>query len=51
MSTKLYVGNLSETVKEKALRDVFQAFGDVSEVAILRGYGFVVSVHPLWEGQ
>ena len=44
MSTKLYVGNLPEEAKEKDLRDLFQSFGDVSEVAILRGYGFVVSI-------
>ena len=44
MATKLYVGNLPDEAKEKDLRDLFQAFGDVSEVAILRGYGFVVSL-------
>ena len=43
MSTKLYVGNLPEISKEKDIRDLFQSFGDVSEVAVLRGYGFVVS--------
>lgn len=47
MCTKLYVGNLPDMAKEKALRDLFQAFGDVTEVAVLRGYGFVVSLHPL----
>lgn len=46
MSTKLYVGNLPDVTKEKALKDLFQSFGEVSEVAILRGYGFVVSLHP-----
>lgn len=43
MATKLYVGNLPELTKEKDIRDLFQSFGDVSEVAVLRGYGFVVS--------
>lgn len=47
MATKLYVGNLPETAKEKDLRDLFQSFGDVSEVAVLRGYGFVVSLAHL----
>lgn len=42
-TTKLYVGNLPEMAKEKDLRDLFQSFGEVSEVAVLRGYGFVVS--------
>lgn len=42
MSTKLYVGNLPEGAKEKDLRELFQAFGEVEEVAALRGYGFVV---------
>lgn len=43
LATKLYVGNLPEMVKDKELRDLFQSFGDVSEVAVLGGYGFVVS--------
>ena len=44
LSTKLYVGNLPDDAKEKDLRELFQSFGDVSEVAVLRGYGFVVSI-------
>ena len=43
MSTKLYVGNLSDSVTDKHLRDLFEAFGGVDEVAVLRGFGFVVS--------
>ena len=43
MATKLYVGNVPDVAKEKDLRDLFQSFGDVSEVAVLRGYGFVVN--------
>lgn len=43
MSTKLYVGNLPDSAKDKDLRELFQAFGEVDEVAVLRGYGFVVS--------
>lgn len=46
-TTKLYVGNLPDTVKEKDLKDLFQSFGDVSEAAVLGGYGFVVSPAPL----
>lgn len=41
--SKLYVGNVPEGAKEKDLRELFEAFGDVEEVAMLRGYGFVVS--------
>jgi len=41
MSTKLYVGNLPDSAKDKDLRELFQAFGEVDEVAVLRGYGFV----------
>ena len=43
MATKLYVGNLAESTTEKSLRELFDAFGSVSEVAVLQGYGFVVS--------
>lgn len=41
--SKLYVGNVPEGAKEKELRELFEAFGSVEEVAMLRGYGFVVS--------
>lgn len=41
--TKLYVGNLSETVTSKHLKELFGNFGQVDEVAVLRGFGFVVS--------
>ena len=44
MCTKLYVGNVTDDTKEKDLKEVFQAFGDLTEVAILRGYAFVVSL-------
>ena len=41
--SKLYVGNVPEGAKEKELKELFEAFGSVEEVALLRGYGFVVS--------
>ena len=41
--TKLYVGNLSESVTSKHLKELFGNFGQVDEVAVLRGFGFVVS--------
>ena len=43
MATKLYVGNLADSTTEKSLRELFDAFGPVSEVAVLQGFGFVVS--------
>ena len=42
--SKLYVGNIPDGAKEKDIQELFQAFGEVEEVALLRGYGFVVSV-------
>ena len=41
--SKLYVGNIPEGAKDKEIQELFQAFGEVEEVALLRGYGFVVS--------
>lgn len=41
--SKLYVGNVPEGAKDKELQELFEAFGEVEEVAMLRGYGFVVS--------
>lgn len=46
---KLYVGNMSFSTTEQALRDAFAAFGDVEEVAVItdretgrpRGFAFV----------
>ncbi len=43
MSTKLYIGNLAESTTQKSLTELFDAFGSVSEVAVLHGFGFVVS--------
>lgn len=40
--SKLYVGNLPDVVKEKDIRELFSSFGDVEEVAVFRGYAFVV---------
>ncbi len=49
MDTKLYVGNLSYTVSEHQLRDLFSQAGEVKEVTMVldrvtqrsRGFGFV----------
>ena len=46
---KIYVGNMSFKTTEDGLRDLFSAYGDVSEAAIVtdretgrpRGFGFV----------
>jgi RNA recognition motif-containing protein len=45
----IYVGNLSNTVNENDLREVFQAFGEVATTSVIkdkfsgesRGFGFV----------
>jgi RNA recognition motif-containing protein len=45
----IYVGNLSNTVNENDLREVFQAFGEVAKAAVIkdkfsgesRGFGFI----------
>ena len=45
----IYVGNLSTTVNENDLREVFQAFGEVSRASVIkdkfsgesRGFGFI----------
>ena len=47
-STKLYIGNLPDGTKEKDVRELFQAFGEVDEVAVMRGYAFVVSLEHLY---
>ncbi len=49
METKLYVGNLSYTVSEQQLRELFSQAGEVKEVTMIldrvtqqtRGFGFV----------
>lgn len=49
MATRIYVGNLPYTADERALSDLFSAFGEVVEVAIVmdrdtgrsKGFGFV----------
>jgi len=46
---KLYVGNLSYSVDESQLRDLFTAYGEISEVTLIKdretgrskGFGFV----------
>ena len=37
------MGNVPEGAKEKELQELFAAFGELEEVALMRGYGFVVS--------
>lgn len=46
---KIYAGNLSYTMEEEELREAFEAFGEVSDAAVIRdrdtgrhrGFGFV----------
>jgi RNA recognition motif-containing protein len=49
MAVKLYVGNLSNNAKEEDIRQMFEAFGEVTSATIVkdkysgqsRGFGFV----------
>jgi len=49
METKLYVGNLSYSVTEEQLRQLFSQAGEIKEVALImdrdtrqpKGFGFV----------
>jgi len=49
MSVKVYVGNLSFSVDDTALKDLFASYGEVSEAKVVndkysgrsRGFGFV----------
>ncbi len=43
MSTKVYVGNLPETVRKSDLQEKFEAYGKVVECDIVTNYAFVVS--------
>jgi len=43
-TTKIFVGNLSETTKANEVRELFARYGSVVECDIVRTYGFVVSV-------
>ena len=42
-SSKLYVGNLTYSVTEAQLRELFEDFGDVKDVRVIerKGFGFV----------
>lgn len=54
MDTKLYVGNLSYTVSEHQLRELFEEVGQVKEVTMIldrvtqrsKGFGFVEMATP-----
>ena len=45
VSTKLYVGNLPETVRKADLQQAFEKYGKVLECDIVMNYAFVVSAH------
>ena len=40
METKLYVGNLSYSVTNEQVRDLFAPFGEVTSVNLIQGKGF-----------
>ena len=49
MSTKVYVGNLSFSVTQEKLKELFESFGDIEEAIVIsdrfsgrsKGFGFV----------
>ena len=43
VGTKLFIGNLPDTVNKDELEAMFNKFGKVVEFDILKDYGFVVS--------
>jgi len=47
-STKLYVGNIAHGTTGKELREVFEAFGEIEEVAVKDGFAFVVGYPILY---
>ncbi len=46
MPARLYVGGLSYDVRERDLQDLFKKYGDIREVTIKSGFGFVVRFSP-----
>ena len=42
-TTKIFVGNISESVKASDIRNLFSKYGTVAECDLVRNYGFVVS--------
>lgn len=40
MGSRLYVGNLTYSVTNEQLRELFSAYGEVSQVNIIEGKGF-----------
>jgi RNA recognition motif-containing protein len=47
-SSKLYVGNLTYSVNEEQLKDLFSQYGTVSDVRVIerKGFGFVEMSSP-----
>ena len=54
MSLQIYAGNLSYAMKDESLKELFEQYGDVSSVKIIRyrdsgrskGYGFIDMISP-----
>ena len=43
-TTKIFLGNLSDSATPDVVRPLFEAFGTVVEADVIKNYGFVVSV-------
>lgn len=43
MGTRVYIGRLSHSAREKDVERFFKGYGKVREIVLKEGYGFVVS--------
>ena len=43
MSTRVYVGRLSNNARERDVERFFKGYGKIREIVLKEGYGFVVS--------
>lgn len=41
MPTRVFLGNLPENLSDQQVRDVFDPFGEITEVKLIKNYGFL----------
>jgi arginine/serine-rich splicing factor 4/5/6 len=44
MSTRVYLGRLHRDVRERDVEHLFRRYGNISEIRLMSGFGFVVSM-------
>jgi splicing factor, arginine/serine-rich 4/5/6 len=42
---QIYIGHLSHRIQERDLEKEFKPFGEIKDVAVKRGFGFIVRDH------